>query len=250
MKSNLIIKIIHLIFVRPIEFLADYLAFKNNSRKQRDARFSYAIKKIKPCLRDKTLSTSYDRHYIFHTAWAARVVSRIKPLLHVDISSSLYFCSLVSAFVPVEFYDYRPVRLGLSDLNDFHADLSSLPFSNESIHSLSCMHVIEHIGLGRYGDPINSIGDLMAAAELTRVLAIGGSLIIVVPVGRPNIVFNAHRIYSYSQVISMFKDLELVEFSLIPDDPYDGGLIENADINMVASQNYGCGLFLFTKNKK
>ena len=170
--------------------------------------------------------------------------------MHVDISSSLYFSSIVSAFVPIEFYDYRPVRLGLSGLNDFHADLSSLPFSNESIHSLSCMHVIEHIGLGRYGDPIDSIGDLKAAAEITRVLAIGGSLIIVVPVGRPNIVFNAHRIYSYSQVIAMFKGLELVEFSLVPDDPYDGGLIENADINIVSSQNYGCGLFHFNKNKK
>ena len=114
MKKNLMIKIMNLIFIRPIEVMADYFALKKNSRKQGDARFNYVIKKIKPCLRDKTLSTSFDRHYIFHTAWAARIVSRIKPIFHVDISSSLYFCSLVSAFVPIKFYDYRPVRLGLS----------------------------------------------------------------------------------------------------------------------------------------
>lgn len=249
-KINFFKKIIYLLSLSPLIFIFDYFKFKKISKKFRDDRFNYSITKIKPCLRDKTLATSFDRHYIFHTAWAARVVSRIKPKFHIDISSSLYFCSIVSAFMPIEFYDYRPVRLRLSGLKDSHADLNSLPFRDESIHSLSCMHVIEHIGLGRYGDPINPVGDVNAASELSRVLAQNGSLIVVLPVGKPTIVFNAHRIYSYNQVLSMFNDLELVEFSLIPDEHNDNGIIENADSNIVANQVYGCGLFLFTKKKK
>ena len=56
---------------------------------------------------------------------------------------------MVSAFIPVEFYDYRPAELSLSGLEFKHADLTHLPFADNSVESLSCMHVIEHIGLGR-----------------------------------------------------------------------------------------------------
>jgi hypothetical protein len=36
------------------------------------------------------------------------------------------------------------------------------------------MHVVEHIGLGRYGEPMDEQGDLKAIEELKRVLAPGG----------------------------------------------------------------------------
>src|SRR5690242_15240392 len=104
-----------------------------------------------PCLYDNTPSTPFDRHYLYHTAWAARIVARTKPALHIDISSSLNFSTVVSAFVPVKFYDYRPAKLELSDFSSDRADLTALPFADQSVSSLSCMHVIEHIGLGRYG---------------------------------------------------------------------------------------------------
>lgn len=200
-----------------------------------------------PCLYDNTGTTGFDRHYVFHTAWAARVVAQTKPARHVDISSSLYFCSILSAHVPVDFYDYRPAALGLDDLRSEKGDLLNLPFQDQSVHSLSCMHVIEHIGLGRYGDELDAEGDLRAMAELKRVLAAGGDLLLVVPVGRPRVMFNAHRIYSYNQIVQQFSDLELKEFSLIPDDESDGGLIRNASPSLVESQTYACGCFWFRK---
>ena len=61
-----------------------------------------------PCLDDRTITCGFDRHYVYHTAWAARVPAATRPARHVDISSSLYFCSIVSAFLPVEYYEYRP----------------------------------------------------------------------------------------------------------------------------------------------
>jgi hypothetical protein len=212
-----------------------------------DGRFDISWSDRHPCLDDATTTTGYDRHYILHTGWAARVLARTKPATHVDIGSSLYFVSIASAIVPFEFYDYRPARLPLPGISTGTADLTKLPFADSEISSLSCMHVIEHIGLGRYGDPMDPTGDLKAAHELRRVLARGGQLLLVAPVGRPRIMFNAHRIYSYEHVLDMFHELYLCEFSLIPDDTAEPELITNAPPEMAASQSYACGCFLFKR---
>lgn len=200
-----------------------------------------------PCLDDATGTTGFDRHYVFHTAWAARIVANTRPQSHVDISSSLYFCGIVSAFVPVEFYDYRPAHLNLSGLSSRRGNLMELPFEDGQLTSLSCMHVVEHIGLGRYGEPMDEQGDLKAIEELKRVLAPGGDLLFVVPVGAPRIMFNAHRIYAYEQIEEYFAGLDIKEFALIPDSEDVGGLIRNADPKLVRSQRYGCGCFWLQK---
>lgn len=200
-----------------------------------------------PCLSDRTPSTEFDRHYIYHPAWAARVLARTRPKKHVDISSTLHFCTVLSAFVPVEFYDYRPAKIALSGLRCDSADLKGLPFGDGSVESISCMHVLEHIGLGRYGDELDVDGDVRAASELTRVVAKGGRLLVVVPVGQPRIQFNAHRIYLHERVLEMFRGLSLEEHALIPDGAAEGGLIVNPDAALVDAQIYGCGCYLFRK---
>jgi hypothetical protein len=225
--------------------LKDFVAFK----KLRDSRFSLNFKDIYPCVKDKTITTGFDRHYVYHTSWAARVVREINPEFHVDISSLLHFSGILSAFIPVRFYDYRPANISLSNLESQKADLLGLPFADNSIHSLSCMHTIEHVGLGRYGDPIDANGDLKALNELKRVTARGGNLLIVVPVGKPKIEFNAHRIYSYEQITSHILDAEftLKEFAFIPELDNQGSLVRNADPKLVESAHYACGCFWFQK---
>lgn len=199
------------------------------------------------CMGDRHSATTFDRHYVYHPAWASRILAQTKPDFHVDISSTLNFCAIVSAFIPVKFYDYRPADLRLGNLSSEKADLMALPFADNSIPSLSCMHVIEHVGLGRYGEPLDPDGDLKAISELKRVLSPGGTLLFVVPVGKPRVLFNAHRIYSYEQIMSYFKELELREFALIPDEAKDGGLIHGASKAMADLQDYGCGCFRFYK---
>jgi len=103
---------------------------------------------------------------------------------------------------------------------------------------------VEHIGLGRYGDPIDPDGDIKAINELKRTVSNGGSLLFVVPVGKPKIEFNAHRIYSYEQILSYFTGFNLKEFSLITDNK---DFFENANPELVKDQKYGCGCFWFTK---
>jgi hypothetical protein len=93
-------------------------------------------------------------------------LAKIKPAEHIDISSILSFSTIVSAFVPVKFYDYRPAVLEISNYHSGFADLKQLPFPDNSVESLSCMHTIEHIGLGRYGDELDVNGDIKAIEEL------------------------------------------------------------------------------------
>ena len=210
-------------------------------------RFPIPFTDSMPILFENTPFTRFDTHYIYHTAWAARKVKEIGAQEHVDISSSLYFSSIVSAFTPVKFYDFRPAKLNLSNLVSSPANLSKLHFENNSIESLSCMHTVEHVGLGRYGDAIDPEGDIEAALELQRVIKEGGSLLFVVPIGKPKIQFNAHRIYSYQMVMDMFPALTLKEFSLIPDNALEKGMIYNATKEQSDKQVYGCGCFWFSK---
>lgn len=231
---------------RKIGFIRDFVVFRKRTEGT-NPRFLLSWSDRNPCLNDKTAGTSFDRHYVYHTAWAARIIAETKPSLHIDVSSSLYFSAIVSAFCPVKFYDYRPADLHLSALESHAANLSKLPFRDGSIDSLSCMHVVEHVGLGRYGDMLDPDGDLRAIAELKRVLAPGGNFLFVVPIGRPRIAFNAHRIYAYEQVKECFSDLKMHQFALIPDSPEQGGLVYQATKEMADRQIYGCGCFWFKK---
>jgi SAM-dependent methyltransferase len=172
-----------------------------------------------PQYADRTASVPFEPHYLYHPAWAARCLARIAPERHVDISSALPFVAMASAFVDVDYYEFRPTPLrGLPGLSSHQADLMALPFADGSIPSLSCLHVIEHLGLGRYGDPLDPRGDRRALAELRRVLAPGGDLLVAMPVGPPRVRFNAHRVYSVELVLAELEGLELVEFALVLED--------------------------------
>src|SRR6185437_4433561 len=199
------------------------------------------------CLFDDTGITPIEPHYTYHPAWAARVVAKINPAKHIDISSTTHFSTIASAFVPIEFYDYRPANIHLSNYTSGKADLTNLHFETNSIESLSSMHTVEHIGLGRYGDPIDVNGDIKAMKELERVVAKNGNLLFVVPIGNPRIEFNAHRVYAYEYIIKTFSGLVLKEFSLIPDDFESTGYITNPSMELINRQHWGCGCFWFTK---
>ncbi|MDB5109849.1 MAG: hypothetical protein JWR67_963 [Mucilaginibacter sp.] len=227
-------------------FAKDWQAFDNSANKSIE-RFNKDVIEFWPIMTDKTANTSFEPHYIYHPAWAARILVITNPKKHIDISSTLHFCTMVSAFMPVEFYDYRPANLKLDNLIAKKADLLALPFNDNTIESLSCMHTLEHIGLGRYGDQIDYDGDLKAVNELKRVLAINGTLLIVVPTGKSKIAFNAHRVYSYKQIITYFSPLQLQQFALVPDNFEEMGLIMNASEEIADQQTWGCGCYWFKK---
>lgn len=228
-----------------LDRLADFLAFRNLQTE--NGIHPYVQWSERRFLDDSDPEKHFDAHYIYHTAWAARILSNRPPEIHYDFSSSLYFASIVSAFVPVVFSDYRPAKLNLAGYRGLQCDLLNLQFNNESLDSISCMHVLEHIGLGRYGDTLNPSGDISACNELQRVAKQGARVLVVVPVGHARIEFNAHRIYQFEQVLEMFWDCSLTSCSLLPDDS-SCGLLPNAAPALFNEQRYGCGCFEFRKN--
>ena len=231
-----------------LRFLAEFRRFSAAAQTSKRMRVAWSDRHV--CLEDRESTSGFDRHYFYHLGWAARVLAETQPEVHTDISSNLRFCSVVSAFVPVEFYEYHPPAVELARLGVHSVDLLKLPFADGSVSSLSCMHVVEHVGLGRYGDPLDPDADLQAMAELKRALAPGGQLLFVVPVGRPRVAFNAHRVYALDTIEEAFTGLDLREFALIPDSARDGGLIRGAAPELAARQDCGCGCFWFVRPEK
>jgi SAM-dependent methyltransferase len=203
-----------------------------------------AARDFYPCLTDWTASTPFDPHYFYQGAWLARHLAEDRPALHVDVGSSVIMLSVLSAQVPTVFVDYRPLRAFLPGLLCVGGSILALPFADRSVASLSCLHVLEHIGLGRYGDPIDPAGAERAAAELARVLAPGGRLYFSTPIGREQICFNAHRVFAPQSVLRMFGALEANGFALVDD---AGRFHPGARAKDAAALEYGCGMYVFTR---
>ena len=201
-----------------------------------------------PCLGDDSKSTGFDAHYIYHVAWAIKKLYQSMPESHVDVSSSLNFCTAVCSFTPIKFIDLRPANIHLENLNCVSGDLTNeSEWYGRNYRSLSCMHVVEHIGLGRYGDEIDVNGDIRAMNNLKISLSQGGRLLFVVPVGRSEIYFNAHRVYSAFWIRDFFSDMcELLEFTFIPG-LEDMKPVVDCDFHYADRFRYGCGCFEFSR---
>ncbi|OGR04995.1 MAG: hypothetical protein A2511_09850 [Deltaproteobacteria bacterium RIFOXYD12_FULL_50_9] len=197
-----------------------------------------------PVLTDWVPATPFDPHYFYQGAWLARKIAALSPALHIDVGSSVLTMSVLSGHVPTVFVDYRPLKARLTNLHSIAGSIVSLPFATRGIASLSSLHVLEHIGLGRYGDSLDPEGSSKAARELARVVAPDGRLFIAVPIGRPRVCFNAHRIFSPTAVPPLFPGLGLLDFSWVDD---AGCLHEAGRPEDAADQNYGCGLYEFVR---
>lgn len=197
-----------------------------------------------PCLTDWTPYTPFDPHYFFQGAWLARRLGEQKPNLHVDVASSVLTVGTVSAQIDTVFVDYRPAKAQLRGMMPVAGDIVDLPFASDSLSSISCLHVIEHVGLGRYGDPIDPEGSIKAAHELQRVLKRNGLLYLSVPVGEGRVQFNAHRVFSPDRVPELFAQLRLIEFSYVDD---SGLFHEDRALGDAANNTYACGMYIFCK---
>lgn len=199
-----------------------------------------------PILGENTATTNVDRHYFYQAVWAAKHIFNRRPAEHIDVGSQAIFVGLLTPFTTVKFVDIRPLDISIGNLENTRGSVLSLPFPNSSVKSLSCLHVTEHIGLGRYGDNLDPDGAKKACRELARILAPGGQLYFSVPIGKERVEFNAHRIFNAPTILKYFNDLKLVEFSAIND---RGEFVENVPINSFSEAKFSCGLFHFTKQE-
>jgi hypothetical protein len=115
--------------------------------------------------------------------------------------------------------------------------------------SISCLHAIEHFGLGRYGDNIDPNGHIKGFNNILDMLKAGGMLYISFPIGEKNSVqFNSQRIFEQNDIFLWAENpasLQLERFDYIDD---DGKLHQLADIkSKIPNLKYGCGIYTFKK---
>jgi hypothetical protein len=183
----------------------------------------------------------------------AREVFRRNPRRHVDVGSSIYgFVSHVASFRDIEVLDIRAVTSAVPGITFIQQDLMSLdPAWEGAADSVSCLHALEHFGLGRHGDPIDYEGWRKGLSGLGRLLETGGMLYLSVPTGqRQRVEFNAHRVFSLPFLRDeLTKGFEVERLAFVDDagdlvtdlDPY------GADAESSFGAVYGCSVWVLRK---
>lgn len=220
-----------------VSYFADWRRYQRLSP---NPRFPVRAQDAYPCVHDKTSTTPVGAVYFYQDAWCAGKVFATRPAHHYDIGSKAEMVGIISQFVPTTMIDIRPLTLSLPGLSFLKGDVLHLPFADRSIASLSSICVLEHIGLGRYGDALDPFGSEKTVRELARVLAPSGNLFITVPVDAENrVYFNAHRAFTRATVLELFAELDLVEERYIYGDRLEAAY--------VPENGFGTGLYHFRR---
>jgi hypothetical protein len=192
-------------------------------------------------------------HYFHQDLLVASLIYIRKPIRHIDVGSRIDgFVAHVAAFRKIEIMDVRDLNnTGHENITFIKTDLMDENSVKDNItDSISCLHAIEHFGLGRYGDPLDPNGHIKGFNNILRMLSVGGTLYISFPIGKSNEVhFNAHRVFHPSDIFSWAEDAErisLVRFDYVDD---TGKLHQNIELkNAILDVTYGCGIYTFKKN--
>lgn len=189
-------------------FWSSYSEYSNMAASGKKPLFRY----LYPCVYDKTATTVIEPTYFYQDIWAFEHIVASRPLYHVDVGSHHKYVALLSRTLPVTMVDIRPLSLPLEGLNFRKGSILEMPFEDGSVPSVSSLCVVEHIGLGRYGDPLDPDGTEKALSELKRIVAPGGNLYVSIPIDDENrTYFNAHRAFFEDYLLGLFRPFEVVE---------------------------------------
>ncbi len=192
-------------------------------------------------------------HYFHQDLLVAREIFNRRPQRHIDVGSSVYgFVSHVASFRDIDVLDVRPLSVNVPGIRFFQQDVMQL---DEQWHgvtdSLSCLHALEHFGLGRYGDAIDYDGWRRGLANLIGMLEPGGVLYLSVPTShRQRVEFNAHRVFSLPRFRDILTEtLKIERLAFITD---AGSLVPNVDPFGPEAEgsfgaNYGCSVWILSK---
>jgi hypothetical protein len=228
-------------------YIRDWFAY-NQTNPPRDS-FNIKLAHLHPRLGDRYHDAGIANGDYFHQdLWVAQKIFAANPQEHWDVGSRIDgFVAHLLTFRTVNVIDIRKLESKVPGLIFHQGDVTALEIPDDSIESLSCLHAMEHVGLGRYGDPIDSWGYFKGMQELQRILALGGRLYFSVPIGKERVEFNAHRVFNPLTVTEAFSSLSLIAFAAINE---TGDLIDPARPEDFKTVRSACGLFVFEKLAK
>jgi SAM-dependent methyltransferase len=215
---------------------------------------------LKPCLHDRCEeSGTTTNEYFWQDLHVARLVHDAHPQKHVDVGSRVDgFVAHVASFREIEVFDVRPITSNISGIvfkqADMMGDITLLSGNQRSGYcdSLSCLHAIEHFGLGRYGDPVTPHGYVRGIANMAQLLKPGGTFYLSTPIGQERVEFNANYVFDPKTIMNCAKSsgLELQELTVISSD----GLVRKVQLSEstlheLAQFYYHLGIFIFIKKE-
>jgi SAM-dependent methyltransferase len=190
--------------------------------------------------------------YFHQDLYVAQEIFRQQPVKHVDIGSRIDgFVAHVASFREIEVMDIRRVEAQITNMVFVQKDLMQEDTSFfEYCDSLSCLHALEHFGLGRYGDTLDIDGHKKGLKNISRLLQKGGTAYFSVPIGPQRIEFNGMRVFSVRYMLGLLaEEYDLCSFSYIDDrgDLFTDVPLTEALIDSNCGCRYGCGVFVMRK---
>jgi SAM-dependent methyltransferase len=132
---------------------------------------------------------------------------------HLDIGSRVDgFVAQVAASRPLDVLDVRPLPLeAFPQIRFQQGDILQPPTELKGSYALvSSLHALEHVGLGRYGDPLAADGFERALGQAASLVQPGGLLLLSLPVARQPrhcVEFNSQRLFSHQQLLPLLRQL-------------------------------------------
>jgi len=226
-------------------YVRDFLRFRSG--------YSGRIELL-PCLHDWYEEGGATKlEYFWQDLLVARSIFEAKPKKHVDVGSLVGgFVAHVASFREIEVFDVRPISTQIPGVTFKQADLMQ-PMAGMTNYcdSLSCLHALEHFGLGRYGDPIDPGGFERGFANMAALLKGDGVFYLSVPVGIDRVEFNANRVVDPRSIVKLATQhsLRLSALTVIhPGARIEPMALDEAQLSRLAGQRYALGIFVFQKH--
>jgi len=209
-----------------------------------------------PCLSDH-ISNAGDvaSEYFINDLFVAQKIFHNKPQKHIDIGSRLDgFVAHVASFREIEVFDIRPLLCRSKNIIFKRVDMMK-PLNKKYLDyadSISCIHALEHFGLGRYGDSICTEGFANGLLNIIDMLKNNGLLYLSVPVGLERVEFNSHRILDPIKVVDFCRihKLTLQKFYIVEDGTVHKRKNSIKALKLVSTKRYALGTFMFKKQSK
>jgi SAM-dependent methyltransferase len=233
-----------------IPFFKNYFGFRKKNKKDPEFRITTLL----PNFHDRYGSAGeIPLHYFHQDILVAQKIFNANPEKHVDIGSRIDgFVSILASFRDVEVFDIRPFDLKVLKIKFIRADLMNDNFSiTNYTDSVSCLHAIEHFGLGRYGDKLDPNGHLKGLDNIYKMLIPNGKFYFSTLIGPQRIEYDAHRIFSVKYLLDYFsRKYKIQSFSYVNDgnEIFKDVELTNSNIEKNFGCNYGCGIFELLKS--
>lgn len=241
-------------FLKTLFYLPTYLKnYCDLIKSSKSKNLQITFKHFFPVFVDYS-SSKINRHYWFQDIYVASKIiathNELPKSVHVDIGSRVegFITSLISAKINLIFADINLPPVPFPGTTTTRIDLQEMtPIQFENVNSVSSLHVIEHLGLGKYGDKIDALGHRKVFEDFSAVLATGTRLYLSSPVSHsPGVIFNAGRHLDPNEMLNDATNNGFIidEVAIVQDD-------WTFDINPTQEQlyqsEYGCLILCLTK---